>query len=36
MPESVGPGVVHFVPFYNSVGNIKNWYHNSFSMFFLF
>ena len=32
MPESAGPGVVHFVPIYNSVGNVRNWHNNSFSI----
>ena len=35
MPESSGPGVVHFLPFLYSVGNIRNWHHNSFSILFL-
>ena len=35
MPESAGSGVVHFVPFYISEGNIMNWCHNSLLSFFL-
>ena len=35
MPESAGPGVVHFSLFICFVGNIRNWQYNSFSILFL-
>ena len=35
MPESAGPGMVHFFTFEYLVGNIRNWQYNSFPVLFL-